>query len=537
MALWNSDHLMNTSELNKTSASKDLKPVFLNWSSMHNVSYILLAIIFASVLGSGYYYTSSYKFSQRISENKKSMLELVTAFVSTYSQQRTLDNQLHLPVPGAFRQSSLKLFDKVNSVDYGIRIKFFDLTGPTVKANPPDEQIVNVIGQMSVDRLPGIWSGYVGGFGKEVLRTIKPVLTTGKSCADCGNSSAEPNKAGMSGAVMSAYVVDVPTSGFFKRLRLEAGGLALGAFLFLWGSIAYFMQQQARIASVKAENLRGSERRSMLSAAKKQAENETAKLSAQVRKAYEDLRQALTKERELNVLQRQFISMASHEFRTPLAIIDGAAQRLERRAKKFDNSVEIAKRAVKIRGAVERMTRVMESTLTAASLDIGKLSISVEPCDMAKQLNDACQRQMELTGSHNISCDASGLPATIQADPGSLEQIFSNLLSNAVKYAPNAPEINVRAYSEDGEVVLSVRDYGLGIDEEDLPRVFERFFRARTATGIAGSGIGLNLIKILIELHDGSITLESIINKGSIFTVRLPVNGPEEIGAKGDEVA
>ncbi len=491
---------MNTTEQNKNPPSKNMKQVFLSWWSANNVSYILLAIVFASVLSSGYYYTSSYKFSQRISENKKTLLELVTAFVSIYSQQRTLDNKQHLPMPDAFRKSSLRLFDKVNSVDYGIRIKIIKLAGSAVRPNPPDEQITKIITRMSTEQSPEIWSGYVGGVGKEILRTIEPVLIAGKS--------------GITGSVTSAYVIDVPTSGFFKKLRLEAGALALVAFLFLWGSIAYFMQQQARIVSVKAENLRGSERRSMLSEAKKQAENETAKLSAQVRKAYEDLRQALTKERELNALQR-----------------------LERRAEKFDNSVEITKRAVKIRGAVERMTRVMESTLTAASLDIGRLSINVEPCDIAQQLNDACQRQMELTGSHNISCDVSDLPATIQADPGSLEQIFSNLLSNAVKYSPNAPDINVRAYCEGDEVVLSVCDQGLGIDEEDLPRVFERFFRARTATGIAGSGIGLNLIKILIELHDGSITLESIINKGSTFTVRLPIDGPEEIAAKSDEAA
>ncbi len=528
---------MNAAEPNKITALKGMKPAFLNWSSEHNVSYILLAVIFSSVLSIGYYYTSSNKFSQRISENKKSMLELVAAFVSTYSQQRTLDNQQHLPVPGAFRQSSLKLFDKLNSVDKGIRIKIVDLAGSPVKTHTANEQIAGVVGRMSSERNPETWSGYIGGFGKEVLRTIKPVMTTGKSCTDCNGLPPKFDKTGKPHAVMSAYVIDVPTAGFFKRLRLEAGALALGTFLFLWGTIAYFMQQQARIDLVKAENLRGSERRSMLSAAKKQVEKETAKLSAQVRKAYEDLRQALTKERELNVLQRQFISMASHEFRTPLAIIDGAAQRLERRAGNFDNSVEITKRAVKIRGAVERMTRVMESTLTAASLDIGKLSINVEPCDMAKQLKDACQRQMELTSSHKISCDVSGLPATIQADPGSLEQIFSNLLSNAVKYAPNAPDIDVRAYSEGDEVVLEVGDHGLGIDEEDLPRVFERFFRARTATGIAGSGIGLNLIKILIELHDGSITLESTINKGSTFTVRLPINGPEEIAAKDSEAA
>lgn len=511
---------MDTNKSKTLSASDDGKSAFLPRLLTQNISYFLLAAIFAAVLSSGYYFTSSYRFSQRLIENKNAMLDLITAFVSTYSQQQSLNNDL--PVPAAFRIRSLKYFDENNDLHNGMSVKLFSLSQSPSSAQPPDRQVAKIIARITKDSNPEPWSGYVGGFGEEVLRTIKPVQAA---------KSATP------GEIIAAYVIDMPTARFFTSLRREAGVLWLGSFLFIGASVSFFMHQMARIAAAKAQNLQANEKEAMLSAAKKQAENQAAKLSTQVRKAYEDLRQALTKERELNVLQRQFISMASHEFRTPLAIIDGAAQRLERRAAKFDNSAEITRRALKIRNAVARMTRVMESTLNAASLDIGKLSINVEPCDMAAQLSGACQRQMELTGSHQISCDVSGLPATIQADPGSLEQIFSNLLSNAVKYAPNSPDIDVKAYAEGDEVVLSVRDTGLGIDEEDLPRVFERFFRARTATGIAGSGIGLNLIKILIELHDGSITIESKVNQGSTLSVRLPISGPEEIESKDCEAA
>jgi len=95
-----------------------------------------------------------------------------------------------------------------------------------------------------------------------------------------------------------------------------------------------------------------------------------------------------------------------------------------------------------------------------------------------------------------------------------------------VKYAEHAPEIQVFGHLEEDEVVIRVRDYGVGIDEDDLPSMFQRFFRARTSTGFAGTGIGLNLVKTLDELHSGSITVESKKGEGSMFIVRLPVTGP-----------
>ena len=118
------------------------------------------------------------------------------------------------------------------------------------------------------------------------------------------------------------------------------------------------------------------------------------------------------------------------------------------------------------------------------------------------------------------------LPETVQADADALEQVFTNLLSNAVKYAPHAPDIEVKACVEGKHVVISVRDHGLGIDDGDLPRIFERFFRAKTSTGIAGTGIGLNLVKTLVEMHGGSVRVESKVSEGSVFTVQLPIQGP-----------
>ncbi len=244
----------------------------------------------------------------------------------------------------------------------------------------------------------------------------------------------------------------------------------------------------------------------------------------------EELKEALAKEQKLSKLQREFVSMASHEFRTPLAIIDGTAQRMKSRADKNRLTPEDAvKRIEKIRAAVRRMTRLMESTLTAARMEEGKAVVDIEPCDLKTIVAEVCARQKEIAPEHIVSCKlADLLPETIQADPSALEQVLTNLLSNAVKYAPPASDINVNVFEDEDHVVICVRDHGLGIDENDLPRIFERYFRAKTSIGTAGTGIGLSLVKSLVEMHDGTVNVESRKGEGSTFTIRLPIAGPDQ---------
>jgi signal transduction histidine kinase len=183
------------------------------------------------------------------------------------------------------------------------------------------------------------------------------------------------------------------------------------------------------------------------------------------------------------------------------------------------------------------MTRLMDSTLAAARMQEGKIKITIEPCDISKVVKEACARQQEISETHVISCYLAELPETIQADSGSVEQILANLLSNAVKYAPDAPDIEVTARTQGDQVVIAVSDYGIGIDADDLDRIGERFFRAKTSTGIAGTGIGLNLARTLVQMHGGSVNVESKKGKGSSFTIRLPTAGPEQQGQLETQVA
>jgi PAS domain S-box-containing protein len=240
----------------------------------------------------------------------------------------------------------------------------------------------------------------------------------------------------------------------------------------------------------------------------------------------EKLAQALEHEKHINALQRQFVTMTSHEFRTPLAIIDGAAQRLQRRKAEITPDFMIEK-TVQIRAAVARMVELMESFLSAGRLDSGKMKLTIGDCSIRELIANCAKRQADVSANHRISVDVDDLPATVKADALGLNQVFTNLCSNAVKYAPKAPDIEIKGWQADGFAHVSIRDHGLGIDADDLQKMFQLYFRARTSTGIAGTGIGLNLVKQIVELHGGAISVASEKGVGTTFTVKFPIAGPQ----------
>ena len=234
------------------------------------------------------------------------------------------------------------------------------------------------------------------------------------------------------------------------------------------------------------------------------------------------LTEALDEERKLAGLQRQFVSMVSHEFRTPLAIIDGNAQRILRRT--AENIPERAINALgKIRKSVTRLTELMESVLAAARLEEGRIEFSPGPCYLSELIEEIARNYSELYPDHEIVLTIDRLPDQIVADSKLLRQVFSNLISNAVKYSPGETCIWVDGcMGDDGDIIVAVRDEGVGIPEVEQKELFDRFFRASTSTGIAGSGIGLHLALHLVRMHQGTINVESVEGQGTTFEVRLP---------------
>ncbi|WEZ85598.1 HAMP domain-containing sensor histidine kinase (plasmid) [Rhizobium sp. 32-5/1] len=249
---------------------------------------------------------------------------------------------------------------------------------------------------------------------------------------------------------------------------------------------------------------------------------ELRKRAHELEESSRQLKSALEQERHANELQRQFVAMASHEFRTPLAIIDGAAQRLLRRKEELSTNF-VGEKSQQIRQAVGRIVELMESILSFDALDAGNVRNPPERFSLRQLLSACCQRQQDLSTRHRIVSDMVSLPDTIVADRSALDQVFTNLLSNAIKYSPNSQNVIVKGWCEGDMVRVSVQDHGVGIDADDLPKMFERYFRARTSTGIAGTGIGLNLVKHIVESHGGRVRVESKRGEGSTFTVSFPI--------------
>jgi len=235
------------------------------------------------------------------------------------------------------------------------------------------------------------------------------------------------------------------------------------------------------------------------------------------------LEEQLAQEQRLALLQRNFVSMASHEFRTPLTVIDGHARRLVK-TKDSVTAVEIGERGGKIRAAVLRLTHLIDNLLNSARLIDGGAEPYFHPAemDLAALLREVCQVHREITPGAQISERFAAAPIAMVGDVKLLFQVFSNLLSNAVKYSPHGGAIEVEAGVAAGEVIVTIADRGIGIPAADLDRLFERYHRGSNVSGIVGTGVGLYLVKMAIELHRGGIEVESKEGTGSRFVVRLP---------------
>jgi len=235
-----------------------------------------------------------------------------------------------------------------------------------------------------------------------------------------------------------------------------------------------------------------------------------------------ELELALEKERQVVEQQKTFISMVSHEFRTPLTIIDGNAQIIERRGSTLAPPM-LKHRAVTIRGAVDRLIQLIETILSAHMMEQGRLEIHRAPCSLSKIILDTVAEQQDVSPRHRIRTNIKGVPETLQLDERFMRHMMVNLLANAVKYSPSSPDIDVAAFVDAGQVVIEVQDHGVGIPESELPRIFTKYYRASTSGGIPGSGLGLNLVRQFVELHGGTIGLQSKVGMGTVVTVQLPL--------------
>ncbi|MFH1196625.1 MAG: PAS domain S-box protein [bacterium] len=232
-------------------------------------------------------------------------------------------------------------------------------------------------------------------------------------------------------------------------------------------------------------------------------------------------REAYQKEKELNDMKTNFISTASHEFRTPLTTILTSADLLQMNFEKWSHD-KILKHINRIQESVDYMTVLLEDVLTLSRSDRGKLVLT--PVEV--NLNELCTEILEHTKlqvkeNHNLIFNYNAPSYKYKVDPKLLTHILSNLLTNAVKFSPMGGDIIFNVDFADGMLKFSVADHGIGIEKSDFNKLFEPFFRANNASDIKGSGLGMSIVKRAVEIHNGEINVESSQGEGTTFTVEI----------------
>jgi two-component system, OmpR family, sensor kinase len=221
--------------------------------------------------------------------------------------------------------------------------------------------------------------------------------------------------------------------------------------------------------------------------------------------------------------QADFVSMASHELRALLALIDGHAQRMISMQERL-TAAESAERAQRIRGAVSSMTQLIDGLVRSAQRTDGQDDVHYQPAevDLVAVLSEACELQRELTPHARIGAMTASQRFVVQGDATLLRQVFGNILSNAVRYSVPPALVDVSVGQENNTVRVAIEDRGIGIPERERRLVFERCYRGSNTVGVPGSGVGLYVVKTLIDLHQGSIVVRAREGGGSKFEVHLP---------------
>lgn len=257
---------------------------------------------------------------------------------------------------------------------------------------------------------------------------------------------------------------------------------------------------------------------------RKQSENALIKLNAEleqkVKERTQSLQEALDKEMELNELKSRFVSMASHEFRTPLSTVLSSAYLLSQYAKTEDQPKR-EKHIQRIVSSVNLLTDILNDFLSVGKIEEGKIQVRFADMDIREtiaslvtELKTIAKPGQEITYDHTGNAQAV-------LDLALLKHIVLNLVSNAIKFSPENSVVYINTTHDKDIITLSVKDSGVGISEEDQEHLFERFFRGANVTNIQGTGLGLHIVAKYVELLNGTITCNSVLGEGTEFIIQF----------------
>lgn len=227
------------------------------------------------------------------------------------------------------------------------------------------------------------------------------------------------------------------------------------------------------------------------------------------------------KEKELNQLKTRFVSMASHEFRTPLSSIQLSASLIDKYTAKQD-VVNVEKHTNKIKNAINNLTTILNDFLSLEKLEAGKVEANAQWFDMIAFAEEIAE-EMQLISKQNqlIVYEHKGTTAQVFLDQNLLKNCIINLISNAIKYSGEDTMIQFNSNLKDNELIIDIIDNGIGIPEADLTHLFEPFFRAHNTGDIPGTGLGLNIVQRYVGLMNGTVSCQSSQNEGTTFRLHF----------------
>ena len=241
----------------------------------------------------------------------------------------------------------------------------------------------------------------------------------------------------------------------------------------------------------------------------------------ELEKSKKELHMALQKEKELNELKSRFVSMASHEFRTPLTTMMSSLSLVTRYGENNDKDNQL-KHVGKIKNSINNLTDILNDFLSVSKLEEGKVENLPEPLDIKLFMGEIISDMQSMAAAEQLIVQHHVGKSQVNVDRKLLKNILFNLISNAIKFSPADATIDLHILVNNSTVRIDVSDRGIGISKEDQKHLFERFFRGQNATHIQGTGLGLNIVARYAELMNASLDFVTAENKGTTFTIIIP---------------
>lgn len=241
----------------------------------------------------------------------------------------------------------------------------------------------------------------------------------------------------------------------------------------------------------------------------------------ELNKTKEELHEALQKEKELNDMKSRFVSMASHEFRTPLTTILSSLSLVKKYGEQDEKEKQL-KHISRIKTSVNNLTDILNDMLSISKLEEGKVGAVEELFDLHDLVSEVAAELQAIAKENQPILYVHNGGKEVVSDPKIFKHILFNLTSNAIKFSPEGKPVEIGTDVNDSRLILRVSDHGIGIPEADQEHLFQRFFRAHNATHVQGTGLGLNIVAKYVELLNGNISFTSAAGTGTTFVIELP---------------